>query len=83
MKRRELSDVHPGQIWRDRDRRMASGNRRVRVMSTIREDTGKCFVTYRQIGSDDCVFDQVFRSCYERFQRAFDLLRVTQEEDGQ
>lgn len=74
MSRRVLNVVHPGQIWRDRDRRMMSGNRRVRVISVI-SDPG--VVEYRQVVGLDEAVGQIFKSSYGRFQRAFDLLGPT------
>lgn len=71
-------DVHPGQLWRDRDKRMLSGNRRVRVISTTR-DGDHAYVTYSPVFGENnrmMEFERVFKSRYERFQRAFDLITV-------
>jgi hypothetical protein len=76
VRKRPLPDVHAGQIWRDRDKRSFGGNRRVRV-EIVTRDGDAVTVCYRQIdrfGSSDGVFSQKFRSRYDRFQRAFDLV---------
>jgi hypothetical protein len=76
MPKKERPGVHVGDIWVDRDKRMLSGNRRVRVVSVTRESSGTVDVRYQQIigvGEYIKAFDPVYRSRYERFQRAFDL----------
>lgn len=72
MGKRILSDVHPGQIWRDRDKRMSSGNRRVRVITVSGPLTPT--VAYRVVGFSGQDLGQMHKSRYERFQRAFDLI---------
>ncbi len=76
-----VSGVKPGQIWRDRDKRMSSGNRRVRVVRVEGfRDTQKAGasitdgVFYHVIGSRDQQIGTVRRSRLERFQKAFDLV---------
>ena len=65
-------DVHAGDVWRDRDRRMMSGNRRVKVTRTALID-GTAYVFYRSVvGANNREIGTEFRSRYERFQRAFD-----------
>lgn len=59
-----------GQIWRDRDKRMCSGNRRVKVTAVFNGS-----VLYQQVvGEHDDEIERVFRAKVDRFQRAFDLL---------
>jgi hypothetical protein len=75
--KRVLNDVHAGQVWRDRDKRMLSGNRRVKV-DLVRRDGDKVTVIYRPVvGENNCVFPGFgpYRSRYDRFQRAFDLVQ--------
>jgi predicted SnoaL-like aldol condensation-catalyzing enzyme len=72
--RQQRPDVHAGQIWVDRDKRMLSGNRRVRVIQTMR-DGDKVTVTYRCVaGPDNKEYPPTCTSRYDRFQRAFDLV---------
>lgn len=63
--------VVSGQVWRDRDPRMYSGNRRVLVISAYPSG----FVQYQQVDTRHTkVFDRIFRSSYPRFQRAFEFV---------
>jgi hypothetical protein len=60
-------EVKVGQIWRDRDKRMLGGDRQVRVVNC---DGGFVFYTSRYFAERTPL-----RSRYERFQRAFKLVR--------
>ena len=64
--------VQVGQIWRDRDPRSWSGNRRVVVLDA--DPDGK--VVYRQVVGpfNDSGDWPTHRSRYQRFQRAFELI---------
>jgi hypothetical protein len=73
MSKRFYPDVRPGQLWRDRDRRMMSGNRKVRVVKTER-DGERVSVYYREDYGTGMV-SREFRSAYDRFQRSFDLIQ--------
>jgi hypothetical protein len=74
MTKRQLHDVHPGQVWRDRDARMLSGNRRVKVTKCVR-DGDKVTVFYRSaVGDNGVPFGAEYKSRYDRFQRAFDIV---------
>lgn len=72
--KRVLSVPKPGQTWRDRDKRMSSGNRRVRVTATIIDGPKGVWVFYRGIFSNGEMHGQLFKSRWDRFQRAFDLI---------
>lgn len=73
--KRLLHDVRPGQIWLDRDKRSYGGHRRVIVTKTARAGE-KVTVTYQQVtGLDNRQWPGEFTSRYDRFQRAFDLVR--------
>ena len=75
MARRQLSDVHAGQVWRDRDKRMLSGNRRVLVMRVV-GNGDVAHVYYRSaVGIANDPMGSEYRSVYERFQRGFDLVK--------
>lgn len=63
-------DVLVGQMWRDRDPRMLSGNRRVRIIDA--EPLGH--VVYRAVDYHGTPHGPTFRSQYQRFQRAFEVL---------
>ncbi len=57
-----------GEIWRDRDKRMWSGNRRVRIHLVF-----DGAVTYQQvIGANNENTSRLFRSQLARFSRAFE-----------
>ena len=79
--KRELVEVQTGQIWRDRDKRMMSGNRRVCVshVEMGKGDVGQLvpmWVFYRDaIGLDNDPTGPMHRSRLDRFQRAFDFVR--------
>lgn len=67
--------VAVGEIWRDRDPRMWSGNRRVVVVCIT--DT---HVYYRQVvGDGNAATGREFRSKRDRFPRAFDLINAERE----
>jgi hypothetical protein len=72
--KRQLTGVHAGDIWRDRDRRMMSGNRLVRVTSVLRDDKGTT-VFYRNFAGNQ-EWGTTLKSRYERFQRAFDPVKA-------
>ena len=76
MKARTYPDVRPGQVWRDRDPRMLSGNRRVRVVETMRDGDGPkaVWVFYRGVFPNGEMHGPKFKSQWHRFQRAFDLV---------
>lgn len=68
--RKERPEVKVGDIWRDRDPRSWSGNRRVKV---VRIEDGRVF--YRQtVGNTNYITEQEYSSKFDRFQRAFDLI---------
>lgn len=83
MAKRELSDVQPGQIWRDRDKRMSSGNRCVKVLRLEPREAVNigAMVVYRSLTG----FGPELKSMRPRFQRAFDLVaaRPTREDTSQ
>ncbi len=69
--KRILDDVHGGDVWRDRDKRMLSGNRRVKVDRVVR-DGDAVTVYYRSaVGQANEPMGSYFKSRYDRFQRAF------------
>jgi hypothetical protein len=77
--KRDLKDVHAGQIWRDRDKRMLSGNRRVHVESVVRDCDPRSLaprvtVNYRAVSWNGAPLGPSLKSRYDRFQRAFDLV---------
>lgn len=81
MAKRHRHDVRVGQIWRYRDARSYSGSRRVRVVS---EGGPGEFVSYRQVvGLESREVGGSFRSRYERFQSAFELLGVPESKEEQ
>jgi hypothetical protein len=69
----EKREVSVGDIWVDRDPRSWSGNRRVKVMSITTGVPAR--VHYRQVVGNS-LSTRAFRSDYERFQRAFRLLKA-------
>lgn len=73
MTKRQLRDVHPGQVWRDRDTRM---NRLVRVKRCELNGDG-AFVYYQTATPAGQAIEiaRVHKSRYDRFQRAFDYVR--------
>jgi hypothetical protein len=73
-------DVRTGQVWRDRDRRMLSGNRRVRVIETCRDGAGPkdVHVKYRAVFPNGEMHGPTFQSQWHRFQRAFVLVEASQ-----
>lgn len=64
-RKRQRYDVYTGQIWQDRDKRM---ERRVCVVSTS-TDGATATVNYRNETTG-----RKYKSRYDRFQSAFDLL---------
>jgi hypothetical protein len=71
---RVLNPVHAGQVWRDRDKRMLSGNRKVYI-DRIVGDGDQVMVYYRPADwHHQPIGKQMYKSRYERFQRAFDLV---------
>jgi hypothetical protein len=66
--------ITAGQIWRDRDKRSLSGNRLVKVTRTER-DGDRVSVYYVDCTSYGRIFDREYRSRYDRFPRAFSLVR--------
>ena len=77
MAGRKLDDVRPGQIWRDRDKRMHGGSRRVKIV------TADLFgVTYRVWTWTGTEMGVLCRSRYERFRRAFDLVEPAPADDA-
>ena len=75
--KKQYPDVRLGQTWRDRDKRMASGNRRVRVMRIVGEGP-PATVYYQQVVGNGNLLGSGFRSRYARFQRAFELIAPAQ-----
>jgi hypothetical protein len=77
MAKRTYDDPRPGQIWRDLDPRMLSGNRRVRVTETYRDGAGPndVHVKYRAVTWHGDMIGRELRSRWDRFQRAFALVR--------
>lgn len=73
-------DVHAGQIWKDRDKRMLSGNRCVRVLYTA-QDGQHVVVKYRASLPSGEVVGPVLTSKRARFQRAFDLVSPATPEE--
>lgn len=75
MMSKELIEPKPGEIWRDLDKRMLSGHRRVRI-DVVEFDR----VTYRQVvGANDRGETRQFRSKLARFQRAFERIAESLE----
>ena len=68
--RKTYPDVKVGQVWRDRDPRMRSGSRFVRV-----ESVAGVFAYYRTTGWPmGRLASSLYRSRVDRFQRAFELV---------
>lgn len=68
-----------GDVWRDRDKRMLSGNRRVVVshIAPAPNDVGAMvptWVFYQAARRDGLGFGSVLRSRLDRFQRRFELV---------
>jgi len=77
--KKQYPDVRLGQTWRDRDKRMASGNRRVRVVG-IAGAGGDATVGYQIVDARNLSLGRCYRSRYDRFQRAFELIAPAQAE---
>jgi hypothetical protein len=70
-------EVVVGDVWRDRDPRMWSGNRRVRVTGVRSQVLGESVVTYKQVvGANNAPTGREFTSRYGRFQRAFEPIET-------